>query len=240
MPQGGTLLQLLRGLNKAELQAVADRCEWCRVRKTDVPASELSKRVRDSIENNVQKGNITYADAMRDIRDDVLIPGPDPMATKIRRQLRAVPPTTHIGEVRIEEEWFSAQLYGALWASIDRPYEVHLERQLNTRNRPAVDIYIESEVGAGDYLVEVKRAPIENGARVRRQLVKYHRAVDEDLNRDRARTFLCVIGEDVELETREGSRKSEDLSTYLEGVPSTVDEIERDLPRTEVLSNTFQ
>lgn len=103
IPQGSTLLQLLRGLNKAELQAIAERCEWCRVRKTTIPVSTLSKRIRESIDTNVEKGNVTYAEAMADIRDTVLVPGADSVAGKIRTHLRTVPTATHIGEVRIEE-----------------------------------------------------------------------------------------------------------------------------------------
>jgi hypothetical protein len=240
MPRGSPLLHFIRGLNKDELQAISERCEWCNVRKTNVPAGDLSKRVRKSIKNNVEKDNISYEEAMQDIRDEVLIPGPDPLANKIRYHLRSTPAATHIGEVRIEEEWFSAQLYGALWASIKRPYTVKLERQLNTRNRPTTDIYVESEEDDGDYLIEVKRAPVDNGEAVREQLERYHRAMQEDLGRKRERTFLCVIGENVDLERKSGSRKSENLSEYLEGVPSTVDEISDDLPRTEVVSNTFQ
>jgi hypothetical protein len=239
MPQGSTLLQLLRGLNKAELQAVAERCNWCRVRKTDVPVRDLSKRVRESIDSNVDKGNITFSEAMQDIRDEVLIPGPDSVAGKIREHLRNVPTAAHIGEVRIEEEWFSAQIYGALWASIERPYSVHLEYQLNSRSRPTADLYVKSDRNEGDYLIEVKLAPIKNGEKVKRQLKKYHRAIENDLGRSRERTFLCIIGEDTEIDTYDESRKSKPLSEYVDGVPSTVDEIEGEIPRTEVVSNTI-
>jgi len=239
MPQGSTLLQLLRGLNKAELQAIPKRCEWCRTRKTNIPVSELSKRIRESIDTNVKKGNITYSEAMQDIRDEVLIPGPDPVAGKIRQQLRQVPTATHIGDVRIEEEWFSAQVYGALWACIERPYTVHLEYQLNTRSRPTADLYVESNNGTGDYLIEVKRAPISNGEGVKRQLKKYHRAIANDLNRDRERTFLCVIGEDTDIDAYNESRKSKPLSEYIDGIPTTIDEIGEEIDRTEVISNTL-
>lgn len=242
MARGAPLTHFLRGLNKDELQAIPERCGWCKVRNTDVPVNKLSRKIRSSIKNNAENNNIRYADAMRDIRDKILIPGPDPIAAEIRYYLRSAPPATHVDEVRIEEEWFSSQLYGALWASIqerNRPYNVYLERQLNNRNRPAADIYVESKQNNGDYLVEVKLAPVDNGEDVRRQLVKYHRAMEEDLNRERARTFVCVIGEDAELEDRSGSRKSEDLSEYID-VPSTVDEIGNDLLRTEIVSNTFQ
>jgi len=237
MPQGSTLLQILRGMNKTELQAIPERCEWCHVRKTDVPVNDLSKRIRESVDTNVDKGNITYSAAMRDIRDEVLIPGSDSVAGKIRRQLREVPTATHIGEVRIEEEWFSAQVYGSLWASIKRPYTVHLEYQLNTRSRSTADLYVESENDAGDYLIEVKRAPIANGEEVKRQLEKYHRAIKNDLGRTRERTFLCVIGEDSDIDTYDESRKSKPLFEYIDGVPSTIDEITEDVERTEVVSN---
>lgn len=239
MPQGSTLLQLLRGLNKAELQAIPERCEWCQVRKTNVKIDDLSIRIRQSIDSNVNKGNITYAAAMRDIRDEVLVPGSDSVTGKIRRQLRKVPTSTHIGQVRIEEEWFSAQVFGALWASIERPYTVHLEYQLNTRSRPTADLYVESENNTGDYLIEVKLSPIGNGEKVKRQLKKYHRAIENDLGRTRERTFLCVIGADTDIDTYDKSRKSKPLSEYIDGVPSTIDEITEEIVRTEVVSNTL-
>jgi len=239
MPQGSTLLQLLRGLNKKELQAVPERCEWCRVRKTDVPVKDLSIRIRESIDTNVDKGNITYADAMRDLRDQVLVPGPDSVAGKIRQQLREVPTATHIGEVRIEEEWFSAQVYGALWASIERPYTIHLEYQLNTRSRPTADLYVESKNNTGDYLIEMKLAPIENGEEVKRQLKKYHRAIEKDLNRTRERTFLCIIGEKTDIDTYDESHKTKPLSEYMDGIPSTIDDLTEEMERTEVVSNTL-
>jgi len=247
VPQGSTLLQLLRGLNKAELQAITRRCEWCRVRKTDVPFQELSKRVRESIDNNVDRGNITYRDAMEDIRKEVLIPGPDPVTTKIRNTLRTVPPAKHIGEIRIEEEWFSAQVYGALWASLHGPYTVHLEYQLNSRSRPTADIYVESDHNDGDYLIEMKLAKSGNenennhkirGSDVKRQLRKYHRVIEEDNGRKRERTFLCIIGEDKEAYSQDVSRKSQPVSEYIDGISSTVDDIPDEFERTEVVSNT--
>jgi hypothetical protein len=199
--------------------------------------SDLSKRIRKSLVRNVENGNVTYSDAMREIRDKVLIPGPDSVAGKIRWHLRNVPAATHIGEVRIEEEWFSAQVYGALWASIERPYNIHLEYQLNTRSRPTADLYIKSKQDTGDYLIEIKRAPISNGEAVRRQLNKYHRAIQNDQERERERTFLCVIGEETEIGTTGQSRKSTPLSEYIDGVPSTIDEIAGEMKRTEVVSN---
>lgn len=239
MPQGSTLLQLLRGLNKAELQAIPDRCGWCKVRDTDVPVQELSKRIRSSIDSNESKGNITYSEAMRDIRDKVLITGADTIPAKIRTNLRDTPVATPVGDVRLVEEWFSAQLYGALNASIKRPYTTKLEYSLNTRSRPSADIYLESDRDEGDFLIEVKRASqIDNGKEVKRQLKRYHEAIQEDLRRSRSRTFLCVIGADEDLERLGETKKGRDLSEYMD-IPSTIDEIEGELTRTEVVANTF-
>jgi len=69
-------------------------------------------------------------------------------------------------------------------------------------------------------------------------LRKYHRAIQGDLGRDRERTFLCIIGEDIEVDNDNNSRKSQPLSEYIEGIPSTIDEIEDELEQTEVISNT--
>jgi hypothetical protein len=176
---------------------------------------------------------------MRDIRDEVLIPSANTVPAKIREILRETPVATPIGDVRLVEEWFSTQLYGALNTSIVRPYTVMLERPLNTRSRPSADVYVQSDQQDGDYLIEIKRASkIDNGNEVQRQLTRYHEAISSDLGRERARTFLCVLGEDKDLETLGESKINQDLYEYLD-VPTTIDEIEQELTRTEVVANPF-
>ncbi|WP_337653130.1 hypothetical protein [Halomontanus rarus] len=73
---------------------------------------------------------------------------------------------------------------------------------------------------------------------VKRQLERYHKAMEMGLGRTRERTFLCIVGEDMEPATYGESRKSRPLSEYM-AVPSTVDELEDELERVEVISNTF-
>lgn len=181
MSKGSPLLQFIRGFNKPELQAIPRRCEWCGVRETDVPASELSSRIRESIKRNVDAGNITYTDAMQDIRLKVLRFGPTPSPIRF------------------------AKRYG-------RPH-FH-------------DRFLQA-------LPEDLAGPP-----TKRQLQKYHQAIERDLQRKRALTFLVVVGDDLDIEGTANRRKSTPISEYMD-VPSTIDEIENELDRVEVISNTF-
>ncbi len=242
MARGSPHLQFLRGFTKDELQCIPVRCDWCQVRKTDASTNELSKYIRDSIERNVSKGNITYSEAMADIRREVLIPGPETLPQKIRTTLRETSISTSTGggdNGSAPEHWYTAQLYGALSASVVRDYSVKTEHRLDVRNRPSADIYIESDNDQGDYLIEVKSATSVSGTpTIKRQLERYHQAIETGLGQTRERTFLCIVGQDMEPSTYGDSRKSRPLSEYM-NVPSTIDELTEDLERVEVISNTF-
>lgn len=242
MSRGSPHLQFLRGFTKDELQAIPDRCDWCRVRKTSTSTDELSKYIRESIERNVSNGNITYTEAMADIRRKVLIPGPETVAQKIRNMLRETPVSTLPGENTDGDaatNWYIAQYYGALTASIVRPYTVKTDYPLNIRHRPSADIYVESDQGDGDYLIEIKSVlSVRNTQAVKRQLERYHQAIETELGRMRERTFLCIVGIDLEPSTYGESRKSRPLPEYMD-VPSTISEVEDDLERVEVISNSF-
>jgi|AntDeeMinimDraft_5_1070356.scaffolds.fasta_scaffold04678_3 hypothetical protein len=243
MPQASPHLQILRGLTKEELQVIPDRCRWCHVRETGGSISELSKRIRDSIDTNVAEGNITYAEAMRDIRLEVLRPGSQTVTQKIRTILRETPVAISKGggdTGGARESWYTAQLYGALSTAIIRPYTVKLEHSLNHRNKPKPDIYVESQANDGDYVIEVKRASANlRAADIGRQLNKYHRAIAQDKQRDREMTFLCIVGEDEGMDTIGESRKSTPLSEYMAVTPA-IDELEENLDRVEVISCTFE
>ena len=97
MARGSPHLQFLRGFTKDELPAIPERCEWCEVRKTDVSVNDRSISIQEPIDRNVSSGNITYTDAMRDIRREVLIPGPETIPQKIRTVLRVTPVSTSTG-----------------------------------------------------------------------------------------------------------------------------------------------
>jgi len=242
MPQGSPSLQLLRGLTKAELQAIPDRCDWCRVRETDVSANELSKKIRDSIERNASKDNITYSEAIRDIRNQVILPGPESITQKIRGTLRETPVARSVGggnDGTARESWYTAQLYGALSNAIIRQYTVKVEFELNHRDRPTPDIYVASDTNRGDHVIEIKRAASNlNASEIGRQLKKYHRAIRNEQGRTRERSFLCIVGEDTDLDTIDDSRKSRPLNEYMD-VPETIGELEDNLNRVDVIGCTF-
>lgn len=242
MTRGSPHLQFLRGFTKDELQTIPERCDWCQVRKTDVSTSDLSKYIRESIDRNVSNGNITYSEAMADIRREVLIPGPETVPQKIRETLRETPVTPPAGaseEGAEASNWYTAQYYGALTAAIVRPYTVKTNYSLNIQHRPSADIYIESEHGSGDFLIEVKSASeVRNSQEIKRLLERYHKAIETGLGRTRERTFLCIVGRDLEPSTFRESRKSRPLPEYMD-VPSTIPEVEDELERVEILSNSF-
>lgn len=244
MPRASRHLQLLRGLTKEELQRVPDRCDWCNVREVNVPASDLSKRIRDSIERNTTQEDFTYEDAMADIRRNVLIPGPETVTQKIRNTLRETPVARSVGggsnAEGSRESWFTAQLYGSLSTGIVRPYTVKLEYELNHTNRPTVDIYVESDNNRGDYVIEIKRLSANlEGPKIGRQLKKYHRAIKKDRQRTRERTFLCIVGEVEDVDLMDASLKSTPISEYTD-IPKTVDNLEEELERVEVIANIFR
>lgn len=234
---------MLRGLTKPELQAVPKRCDWCQVRETDQPVSELSKRIRDSIDRNVSTGDMTYTAAMSDIRKEVILPGPDSVAQKIRTRLRETPIAKSVGSgtgtIEDREEWYLTQLYGAIDTAIVRPYDVKLEYELNQRDRPTPDIYVESENDTGDFIIEVRVAKSNlSVSAIEKKLHKYHRSVRLDRERTRELTFLCIVGEDQDLPTIDESRKSTPVSEYMD-VPKSIDDIEDDMVDVEVVTNTF-
>ncbi len=179
---------------------------------------------------------------MADIRLKVLIPGPETLPQKIRNTLRETPVATLTGENTTGDEatnWYTAQYYGALSATIVRPYTVKTDYPLNIQHRPSADIYVESDQGDGDYLIEIKSVrSVRNTQAIKRQLERYHQAIETGLGRTRERTFLCIVGMDLEPSTFGESRKSRPLPEYMD-VPSTVAEVEDELERVEVISNSF-
>lgn len=235
MPQGSPILQFLRGMTRDELDAVRKRCDWCRVRRFD-NKRDLSRRIRDSIERSVDSGGLTYTDAMSDIRRKVLISGPETTEQKIRNALRNTPVSAPVGDIRLVEEWLSAQLFGALNAKVRQPFEVYLEYPLNNQTRSQADLYVRHTEEGRDFLIEVKRGgEISNGESVKRQIEKYHQDIEQRHDLQLGKTFLCIIGEKHEIEEPENSETAT-LSDYF-NVPSTLDDIETEITGLEVVHN---
>lgn len=83
------------------------------------------------------------------------------------------------------------------------------EYRLDVHNRPSADLYVEFHTDEGDHLIEMKRAlPNLKAQDIKRQLERYHKAMEMGLGRTRERTFLCIVGEDTEPATYGESRKS--------------------------------
>lgn len=237
MPQGSELLQFIRGMTREELNAVRRRCDWCRVRKFE-NKRDLSKRVKDSIKRSVDNGQLTYAEAMGDIRREVLIPRPATTEQMIRRTLKETPVSAPVGDIRLEEEWLSAQLYGSLYAKFEprQQYDVYIEYPLNHRTRSQADLYIEDAGGDGDFIIEVKRAgEIDNGNKVERQLEKYFRDIDNRRDLSLQKAFLCIIGETDPSYTEEETENME-LSDFVD-IPSTLDDLQQRIDDLEVVLN---
>lgn len=238
MPQGSPLLQFLRGMTLAELDAVRKRCDWCRVRSFD-GKRDLSKRVRKSIKRSVDSSDLTYADAMKDIRLKVLIPRPETTEQVIRKTLRETPVSTPVGEIRLVEEWFSAQLFGALNAKLYVPFDVFLEYTLNHRTHSRADLYVQHIENGADFLIEVKRAgQIKNGNEVKRQIEKYHDDINQRRDLSLNKTFLCVIGENRASEGTDESSDTPRLSNEVD-IPFTLDDIEAEFDNLEVVVNSL-
>lgn len=237
MPQGSELLQFIRGMTLDELNAIRRRCDWCRVRSYE-DKQDLSKRVKNSIKRSVENDRLTYAEAMADIRRQVLIPGEKTAEQTIRTALEETPVSAPVGDIRLVEEWLSAQLYGSLYAEFDRrtQYEVYIEYPLNHRTRSQADLYVENTGEGGDFLVEVKRAgEIGNGNQVERQLQKYFRDIDSRRELTLEKAFLCIIGETTPEYSPEETDEM-DLSEFVD-IPSTLDDLEDRMENLEVILN---
>ncbi|MWV64086.1 hypothetical protein GRS48_04495 [Halorubrum sp. JWXQ-INN 858] len=236
MSQGTPLLRFIKGMTLDELNSICRRCDWCNVRAYNDKA-DLAKRVRDSIKRSVDSGALTYSEAMQDIRLQVLIPRPETIETVVRQTLYEAPITDPTGDVRLIEEWFSAQLYGALSAKVHEPYEVYLEYEVNNRSRHQADVYIKNTEGEGDILIEVKReGEINNGEAVKRQIQRYRRHISARSDLNHQMTYLCII---TEKDTSEWNPEKMFLSDYLE-VPDTLDNIESDLNDTELVITAIE
>lgn len=237
MPQGSELLQFIRGMTLDELNAIRRRCDWCQVRTYD-DKQDLSRRVKNSIKRSVESDQLTYAEAMADIRREVLTPGVATAEKTIRTVLEQTPVSAPVGDVRLVEEWLSAQLYGSLYAEFEPipQYDVFIEYPLNHRTRSQADLYIENTGNHGDFLVEVKRAgEIDNGNEIKRQLQKYFRDIDARRDLTLGRAFLCIIGETTPEYSPEET-ESMDLSEFVD-IPSTLDDLEDRMNNLEVVLN---
>ena len=236
MSQGTPLLRFIKGMTLDELNAIRRRCDWCNVRTYDDKA-DLAKRIRDSIKRSVDSGALTYSDAMQDIRLQVLIPGPETIETVVRQTLYEAPITDPTGDVRLIEEWFSAQLFGALSSKVYDPYEVYLEYEVNNRSRHQADVYVKHTEGGGDLLIEIKRdGEIGNGEAVKRQIQRYRRHIKQRPDLDHRMTYLCII---TEKDQSKWNPDEKVLSDFLE-VPSTLDNIESDLNDLELVITTIE
>jgi hypothetical protein len=219
---------MLRGLDQFELRAIRRRCDWCNIEPFDTKQS-FTKRLRDSVDSAVDRDDLTYGEFMQVLRDDIL-PRPHRPVTQIREVLESIQLSeTPIGRERKDEEWFSAQLFGALQAALGDDYAVYLEYELDEYRRDRADIYIEQSDGGG-FLIESKLATSlsENISATRGQLRRYHDTID-----DRAHTFVFVVGhieDDVYGRVDDGQQP---ISEYT-NIPSTFTDLE-ELPKTTVV-----
>jgi hypothetical protein len=166
---------------------------------------------------------------MQTLRDDIL-PRPNKPVTQIREVLEEIQLSeTPIGRERKDEEWFSAQLFGALQAALGDDYAVYLEHELDEYRRDRADIYIEHPE-AGGFLIESKLATSlsENISATRGQLRRYHDTID-----DRAHTFVFVVGHIEDDAYGRANDGQQPISDYT-NIPSSFADLE-ELPKTTVV-----
>lgn len=236
MSQGTPLLRFIKGMTIDELNAIRRRCDWCGVRTYDDKA-DLSMKIRDSIKRSVDNDSLTYRNAMRDIRLQVLIPRPETVETTVRQTLAEAPITDPTGDVRLIEEWFSAQLYGALTSKVHDPYDVFLEYEVNNRSRHQADVYVRHGEGGGDLLIEIKRdGEIENGEEVKRQIQRYRRHIETRSDLSHRMTYLCII---TEKDRSQWDPESMVLSDFL-NVPATLDNVESEIDDLKLVITTIE
>jgi predicted HTH domain antitoxin len=233
MPNAGRILQILRGLNQHELRAIRREFDWCNIEAFD-DKSSFTLRLRDSIERAVDEGVLDYEQFMRELRDNIIIPGPYKDETQIRNILQSIQLTdAPIGNVRKDEEWFSSQLYGALQEGLREQYNVFLEYEIGRYNRDRVDIYIESNQTEGCFLIESKLASSVNGniKRIEGQVKRYHDSVDQ-----RNHTFVFMIGNIADEKYLTAQESQTELHEY-SNIPSGLSKLE-EINKTTVIERT--
>ena len=227
---------MLRGLDQRELQAVRRKFDWCQIDPYDGKKS-YTKRLRDAIDRSVKSGDITYEKFMTELRDEVLLSGGFRTETRIKRVLKHVQLTASpIGKERKNEEWYSAQVYGALQNELGEEYNVYLEYEFDNYAHERVDLFIESTKGDKQYLIESKRVSSINGiAKVRGQLERYHDTIES-----RSGTFLFVVDRVKDEEYGSINNVDLDQSNQSASTLEKLKNLEDELPQTTVVKRNLR
>lgn len=230
--RGGKLLQMLRGLDQHELQAVRREFDWCQIDSYDGKKS-YTKRLRDAVDRSVEAGDITYEQFMTELRDEALLSRGYKTKTQIKRVLENVQLTASpIGKERKNEEWYSAQVYGALQNELEEEYSVYLEYEFDNYAHERVDLFIKSTEKDEKYLIESKRVSSINGiAKVRGQLERYHDTIES-----RNRTFLFVVDRVKDEEYGSINKADTACSNQSAKTLEKLENLEDELPQTTVIT----
>lgn len=217
-----TVYQSLRLFDDEQLNTILRRHEWINEglkinlfrKDRDTKAEKIRDRAEtklieadDPIEGN---GDPDWRDFRRHIVDDIVWGGFGKDDRRIERTLKNTeirPLNRESGEdddahrAKKEEQWYSAQLYGALYNEFDtrdtsqgglRPttYSVYREHDKWGLN---VDLFVKNDDTGEFYLIEIKRAEMLSGLKeVKNQIKRYEAVFSENQE-----TFLSILYADV-------------------------------------------
>lgn len=231
-----TVYQALRLLNGEQLDTIIRRHNWIDVDIVGPDRDTKAKKIRDRAETHLIEtdepkegdGNPDWTDFRKYIVDDIIDGGYGKDRDRIKNVLERtiIRPLNQQSndeddEQRAKkvEQWYSAQLYGALYDEFNTPdsnysgltptsynvYREHCRWGLN------VDLFIENERTGNFHLIEVKRDETVNDFdEVEDQLKRYNAVFS-----DRDEMFLCLMYE-----------KSKNISTLAESSYDDIDETE--------------
>ncbi len=194
MPRAGPLRQMLNALSVRELQAI--RRKFC---PGVMPYSEQDGKnafvgsIRDSLKRSIDKGEFSYYEFMKFLRDELLDDTPKQITTKIRNVLKDIKISKNAGyktTKSVRERWICSEIYQALRYELkDTGYKVEIEKSLG--NRCTADLFVSHRSEKRNYVIEVKFAGSgESRDRSPHQVSKY-----QDNVIYLKRTFVVLIAQ---------------------------------------------
>ncbi len=177
---------VIEPLDYRELEAFRRRAEWCHSdkRRSEQDLREYLTRATAS----AKESGLTDKEIIEFFRTEIIERGPYETPTRIKRALTDLQIAGSIRQVRRQEEFACAQLFGGLQEKFQGPYTVRHEKQMENNHR--LDLYIRDERDESEYTVEAKISDnINNPTRsVREKVISYQEALS-----NHARSFVLVF-----------------------------------------------
>jgi hypothetical protein len=220
---------VIEPLDYRELEAFRRRAEWCHSdkRRSEQDLREYLTRATAS----AKESGLTDKEIIEFFRTEIIERGPYETPTRIKRALTDLQIAGSIRQVRRQEEFACAQLFGGLQEKFQGPYTVRHEKQMENNHR--LDLYIRDERDESEYTVEAKISDnINNPTRsVREKVISYQEALS-----NHARSFVLVfIFDDIHYSIASDGAEPDINNFWSEDRIKVVEQI----PNCEVIPRVF-